>query len=146
MYFTRTRAVLAMPSSGLGAPLALAYNRAACGPARIRKALQGGPQMSTMRVQVKKDGSIVLPKNVLDALEAETGSYLLLTIEENRVVLEKTIFDPFAEVQQKVDPDAFDKILKKQKEGLDQAERDFMQRIKGPPPEIKPEDRLEFWD
>ena len=102
--------------------------------------------MSTIRVQVKKDGSLTLPKNVLDALEVDTGSYLLITIDENRVVLEKTIFDPFAEVQKKLDPDTFDKILKKQKEGLDQAERDFVQRMKGPPPEIKPEDRPEFWD
>ncbi len=102
--------------------------------------------MSAVRVQVKKDGSITLPRSVLDVLGADTGSYLLVTVDENRVLLEKTAFDPFAEVQKKPDPDAFDKILKKQKEGLDQAEREFTQRMKDPPPEVRPEDRPEFWD
>ena len=102
--------------------------------------------MSAIRVQVRKDGSITLPRNVLDALEADTGSYLGIAIDKNKVVLEKISFDPFAEAQKKPDPDAFEKILKKQKEGLDEAEREFLQRMKEPPPEIKPEDRPEFWD
>lgn len=102
--------------------------------------------MAAIRVQVRKDGSVVLPRNVLDALGADAGSYLAITAEENRVVLEKTTFDPFAEAQKKPDPDAFDKILRRQREGLDQAERDFMQRMKEPPPEVRPEDRPEFWD
>ncbi len=102
--------------------------------------------MSALRVQVRKDGSIALPKSVLDALGVDAGSYLGIAIDKNRVVLEKVSFDPFAEGQKKPDPDAFEKILKKQKEGMDEAEREFLQRMKEPPPEIKPEDRPEFWD
>ncbi len=102
--------------------------------------------MAAIRVQVRKDGGIVLPRNVLDALEADAGSYLAITVEENRVVLQKTTFDPFAEAHKKPDPDAFEKILKQQREGLDKAERDFMQRMKEPPPEVRPEDKPEFWD
>ncbi|HAK95179.1 MAG TPA: hypothetical protein DCM87_09305 [Planctomycetes bacterium] len=102
--------------------------------------------MAGIRVQVRKDGSVPLPRNVLDALGADAGSYLAITVEDDRVVLQKTTFDPFAEAQKKPDPDAFEKILKSQREGLDQAERDFMQRIKDPPPEVRPEDRPEFWD
>jgi bifunctional DNA-binding transcriptional regulator/antitoxin component of YhaV-PrlF toxin-antitoxin module len=102
--------------------------------------------MAAIRVQVRKDGSIALPRNVLEALGADVGSYLAVTVEEDRAVLCKTTFDPFAEAQKKPDPDAFEKILRRQREGLDQAERDFMQRLKEPPPEVRPEDRPEFWD
>ena len=101
--------------------------------------------MKTIRVQIRKNGSITLPKEVLDGLDVGPGSYLKLTLEKTHITLEKMDFDPFAEVRKKPDPDAFEKIRKRQEEGLAEAEKEFLERMKDPP-EIRPEDRPDFWD
>ena len=101
--------------------------------------------MGSVRVQVRKDGSIPLPKEVLEALGAGPGSYLLLKVVEGRLEVEKTTYDPWTEGLKKKGPASFEEIMKKQKEGLQEAEKDFMEKLKNPP-EIRPEDRHDFWD
>ena len=101
--------------------------------------------MGMIRVQIRKDGSIALPKNVRDALDVGPGSYLKITIEDGRAALEKVAYDPWAEGQKKPEHDSFDKILEQQEKGLQNAEKDFLEKLKNPP-EIRPEDRRDFWD
>ena len=101
--------------------------------------------MANVRVQIKKDGSVPLPKIVREALDVGPGSYVEIAVEKEQLVLKKIQFDPFAQAAKKPDPDAFEKIMQRQKEGLVEAEKEFMDRLKEPP-EIKPEDRHDFWD
>jgi hypothetical protein len=97
------------------------------------------------RLQIRKDGSIQLPQEILDALEAGPGSYLSVTATGGRAELIKIAYDPWTEGQKKTRPDSFDDLLKRQKEGLAEAEKDFMEKLKKPPA-VKPEDRRDFWD
>ena len=101
--------------------------------------------MGIVRVQIKKDGSVPLPKETLDAMEAGPGSYVEITVDGSQVTLEKIAYDPWKEGQKKAKPDSFDAILKRQEEGLAEAEKNFMEKMKKPP-EVRPEDRRDFWD
>jgi antitoxin component of MazEF toxin-antitoxin module len=94
---------------------------------------------------VRKDGGVQLPKEALEALGAGPGSYLSVAVEGERIVLAKTAFDPWAEGQKKAASHSFDEILERQQAGLAEAEKDFMEKLKKPP-EVRPEDRPEFWD
>jgi bifunctional DNA-binding transcriptional regulator/antitoxin component of YhaV-PrlF toxin-antitoxin module len=100
--------------------------------------------MGTHRVQIRKNGSVVLPPEVLAALEAGPGSYLELTVKDAAVEIVKIAYDPWTEAQKKTTSD-FDEIMKRQQAGLEEAEKDFMEKLKKPP-EIRPEDRRDFWD
>ena len=101
--------------------------------------------MAELRIQIRRDGSIVLPKEALDALNAGPGSYLKVSLAKGKIELEKTFYDPFAETPKGPDPDALDKIAKKQQEKLKEAEKEFFEKLKEPP-ELRPEDRPDFWD
>ncbi len=101
--------------------------------------------MGTIRVQIRKNGSIQLPKEVLEALDAGPGSYVTLTVKDDRVELEKTSYDPWKEGQKKEKTASFDELIQRQEKGLARAEQDFMEKLKEPP-EVRPEDRRDFWD
>ena len=101
--------------------------------------------MKNNRVQVRKDGTVPLPRNILEALDAGPGSYLSIIVKKNTIELQKMEFDPFEEARKKPDLDAFEKIRKKQEEGFAAAEKEFLEKMKDPP-EIRPEDRPDFWD
>lgn len=97
------------------------------------------------RLQIRKDGTIQLPPEVMQALEWYPASYLKVEVEGGKVILEKIAFDPFAEARKTPDLDAFEKIMKKQQESVRKAEEEFEDMMKKPP-EVRPEDRPDFWD
>jgi len=97
------------------------------------------------RIRIAPDGSIRLPRAVTEKLGWTTGSYLIVKVNGEVVELERIEVDHFAEAVKKPDADAFEKIMKKQKESTKKAFQDFETKIKDPP-EIRPEDRPQFWD
>lgn len=104
-----------------------------------------GGNMAAKRIKVQPDNRVSLPSEVMQALDIAPGSYVAFEVSEGAAILKKVDFDPFQEGLKKPDPDAFDKIIKKQKAGMQEAEKEFMERLKDPP-EVKPEDRPDFWD
>ncbi len=97
------------------------------------------------RIRIAPDGSLKLPRNISDKLGLTTGSYLEVSLKGETVVLKKVDVDLFAEAAKKPDEDAFEKIMKKQKESTEKAFQDFEVKIKDPP-KLRPEDRPQFWD
>ena len=97
------------------------------------------------RIRIAPDGTIKLPRDVSDKLGFLTGSYLEVTVKDGAVVLRKVDVDLFAEAVKKPDADAFEKIMRRQKESTEKAFQDFEVKIKDPPP-LRPEDRPQFWD
>ncbi len=97
------------------------------------------------RLRVAPDGSIRLPAELMEHLGWKTGSYIEFEKKGERLHLWRVEVDLFAEAVKKPDDDAFDKIMKKQKESQSKAFKDFEKKIKDPP-ELRPEDRPQFWD
>lgn len=97
------------------------------------------------RIRIAPDGTIKLPREVTDKLGWSTGSYLEVSVKGETVHLQRVEVDLFAEATKKPDADAFEKIMKKQKESAEKASKDFETKIKDPP-KLKPEDRPQFWD
>jgi bifunctional DNA-binding transcriptional regulator/antitoxin component of YhaV-PrlF toxin-antitoxin module len=97
------------------------------------------------RIRIAPDGTLKLPRDVTEKLGWATGSYLEVSVKGDQVQLKKVEVDVFAEAVKKPDEDAFDKILKKQKESTEKAFKDFEVKIKDPPP-FRPEDQPQFWD
>ncbi len=97
------------------------------------------------RIRMSMDGSIRLPADVLEKLGWTTASFLEYEVSGDHIELRRVEVDLFAEAMKKPDSDAFDKVLKKQKDSQSAAFEDFEKRIKDPP-EVRPEDRPDFWD
>ena len=97
------------------------------------------------RVRISADGSLKLPREVLDALGWSASGFVQASVKRDQVVLQRIEVDLFAEAVKKPDVDAFDRILKKQEENAAKAVEDFEKKIKDPP-KLRPEDRPEFWD
>ena len=97
------------------------------------------------RIRISPDGSLRLPRDISERLGWTTGSYLEVTVNGDKVELRRVEVDLFAEATKKPDADAFEKIMKKQKESAQKAAEDFEVKIQSPPP-IRPEDRPDFWD
>ena len=97
------------------------------------------------RIRIAPDGTLKLPRDVTEKLGWTTGSYLEVSIQGQAVQLRRIDVDLFAEAVKKPDGDAFEKILKKQKESTQKAFQDFETKIKDPP-KLRPEDRPQFWD
>ncbi len=97
------------------------------------------------RIRIAPDGSLKLPREVTEKLGWTTGSYLKVSVKGDAVELQKVEVDLFAEAVKKPDEDAFEKIMKKQKESTKKAFKDFEVKIKDPP-KVRPEDRPDFWD
>ena len=97
------------------------------------------------RIRISPKGSIHLPEEVLEELGWLTGSYLEFEHDGEKLKIWKVEVDLFAEAMKKPDQDGFDKVLKKQKESQSKAFEEFEENIKDPP-ELRPEDRPEFWD
>ena|ERR1041384_4370123 len=97
------------------------------------------------RIRIAPDGSLKLPRDVVDKLKWTTGSYLEVSVKGETVELRRVDVDLFEEAAKKPDADAFEKILKKQKESTARAFQDFEVKIKDPP-KLRPEDRPQFWD
>ena len=97
------------------------------------------------RIRVAADGSIKLPEKIRETLGWTSSSFLEFEVKEDRVEIWKIEVDLFAEVMKKPDQDGFDKVLKKQKERQSAAFEEFEEKMKDPP-ELRPEDRPQFWD
>ncbi len=98
-----------------------------------------------IRIRISPDGSIKLPREITEKLGWTTGSYLEVSVKGSDVELKRVEVDLFAEAVKKPDADAFEKIMKKQKESSAKAFQDFEVKIKDPP-KLRPEDRPEYWD
>jgi bifunctional DNA-binding transcriptional regulator/antitoxin component of YhaV-PrlF toxin-antitoxin module len=97
------------------------------------------------RIRIAPDGSLKLPREVSEKLGWTTGSYLEVSVKGDAVELKRVEVDLFAEAVKKPDGDTFEKILRKQKESTEKAFKDFEVKIKDPP-QLRPEDRPQFWD
>ena len=98
------------------------------------------------RIRIASDGSLQFPKDVLDKLGWQAGSYLELSVEGSAVHLRRIEVDPFAEALRKPEADAFEKILGQQKKSQEEAFKTFEERVKAKDfPELKPEDRPDYW-
>jgi AbrB family looped-hinge helix DNA binding protein len=98
------------------------------------------------RIRISPDGSLQLPKEVLEKLGWRPGSYLEFSVEAGALHLRRVEVDPFAEAIKKPDADAFEQILSQQKKSQEAAFRTFEERVKAKDfPELKPEDKPDFW-
>jgi hypothetical protein len=97
------------------------------------------------RIRISPEGSIKLPKETLETLGWDTASYLEFELKGDRLELWRVEVDLFAEAMKKPDADGFEKVMKKQKESQSKAFEEFEKKIKDPP-EVRPEDRPDFWD
>ena len=97
------------------------------------------------RIRIAADGSIRLPEKLREQLGWTSASYLEFETADDRVTFWKVEVDLFAEAMKKPDADGFEKALKRQKTSREDAFKEFEERMKDPP-EVRPEDRPEFWD
>ena len=98
------------------------------------------------RIRVNDDGTIRLPKGAMRALGIRAGSYILVGLDdEKRVVIKPTDFDPFQEPLPKGDGDFIAKGLVEDEKRANEANKKFEQLMEDPP-EVRPEDRPDFWD
>jgi len=97
------------------------------------------------RIRIGPDGSVKVPRELTDKLGWGSGSYLEVSVKGDVVSLRRVEVDVFLEASKAPEADAFEKIMKKQKESAQKASKDFDRKIKDPPV-IRPEDRPQFWD
>jgi bifunctional DNA-binding transcriptional regulator/antitoxin component of YhaV-PrlF toxin-antitoxin module len=101
----------------------------------------------TDRLRVSKSGSIRLPEALREELGWTTGSYLEFKRNGDRLEIWRVEVDLFEEaLEKKTDEDAFEKILHRQAESRTRALDNFEEKLKDPPPDLRPEDRPDFWD
>jgi len=99
-----------------------------------------------VRIKIAPDGALRLPEEVLEDLGWKTGSYLEVSVEGGDAHLHPIEVDLFAEALKKPDPNSFDQILSKQKKSQEDAAKFFEEKIKDKElPEIRPEDKPDFW-
>ena len=99
-----------------------------------------------LRIKIAPDGTLRLPKEIADRLGWKTGSTLEVSEEGGVVRLERLEVDPFAEAQKAPEPDAFEKRLAADRKRQEEARRTFEERLKAKDlPELRPEDRPDFW-
>src|SRR5262245_30403532 len=98
------------------------------------------------RIKIAPDGSLRLPREIVERLGWKTGSTLEVTEESGVVRLERLEVDPFAEAQKAPEPDALEKRLAADRQRQEEARKVFEERLKGKDlPELRPEDRPDFW-
>jgi AbrB family looped-hinge helix DNA binding protein len=103
-----------------------------------------GEEAMKGRIRIAADGRILLPREVTERLGWTSGSYLEVRVEGETVKLNRVEVDPFEEALKKPAPDALEKALERQQESQSQAMKDFEEKMKKPP-EVRPEDRPDFW-
>jgi antitoxin component of MazEF toxin-antitoxin module len=96
------------------------------------------------RLRIGAGGSLKLPRELLERLNWGSGSYINVAIEGDCLKLRRVEVDPFAEAARPPDPDAFDRLLKQQRDSQSKAFKTFDEKMKKPP-EVRPEDRPDFW-
>jgi AbrB family looped-hinge helix DNA binding protein len=99
-----------------------------------------------VRIKIASDGGLRLPEEVRERLGWKTGSYLEVSVEGSDVRLHPIELDLFAEALETPDPSSFDRIIAKQKKSQEDAARFFEEKIQDKDlPEIRPEDKPDFW-
>ncbi|MBI4603283.1 MAG: AbrB/MazE/SpoVT family DNA-binding domain-containing protein [Planctomycetes bacterium] len=102
--------------------------------------------MTHSRLKIAADGSLELPVELREALGWKTGGYLEATVEGESLKLRAVEVDLFAEALKAPDPDSFEKILERQKKSREEAFKAFEEKVKrGDGPEVRPEDKPDFW-
>jgi bifunctional DNA-binding transcriptional regulator/antitoxin component of YhaV-PrlF toxin-antitoxin module len=98
------------------------------------------------KTRIRRDGSLRIPDDIQDTLKLHPGSRVVLSVDGERLVVEKEAMaeDPFAQAAAGPDLGALDEIRKKQKERSEQAKDHFEEMMKNPP-EVKPEDNPDLW-
>lgn len=98
------------------------------------------------RIRVNDDGTIRLPKKYMKSLQLRARSYVNVDLDDGRITLERAEdYDPFAEPEKPADADFIAKGLVEDEKRAKEANRKF-ERMMEDPPEVRPEDRPEFWD
>ena len=98
------------------------------------------------RIKIGSDGSLHLPRDVLDRLGWKTGSFLEVSEADGAVHLVRVEVDPFAEAMKPPDPDALERALEAEKKSRADALASFEEKLRsGKVPEARPEDRPDFW-
>lgn len=97
------------------------------------------------RIKISDDGSIHVPAKLLKSIGLRPGSYAIVGKDDGRLWIEKTDYDPFTEGAAPPPADSIERILEQEREKSDQASRKF-ERLIEDPPEVRPEDRRDFWD
>jgi AbrB family looped-hinge helix DNA binding protein len=98
------------------------------------------------RTRIDQDGTLRLPAEVSERLGWKPGTYLEVTLDGDAARLRRIEVDPFEEALRKPDADAFEKLLEKQKKSREDAIRSFDDRVKrGDVPEVRPEDKPDYW-
>ncbi len=98
-----------------------------------------------LRIRVHDDGTLRLPAKLVRKLDLKAGSYVKVTVEEGVLSLEETDFDPFEEAKKPTDPGSIEKFLQDEEQKKKDAAKTF-EKLMENPPEVRPEDRPDFWD
>ena len=94
---------------------------------------------------VDERGRIELSPKALDALGVGPGKEVKIKVRGRQVTLERHIADPFAEVLHKPKAPTIEELIKAEKKKKEEAAKEFEERLKEPP-EVRPEDRPQFWE
>ena len=98
------------------------------------------------RVRVAKDGSLKIPRTVVQSLGISPSSWVeLRPREDGTLELVATPHDPFEEGPQAPEADSFEKLVAEEDTRAEKADEKFRKLMEGPP-EVRPEDRRDFWD
>jgi len=98
------------------------------------------------RIKISADGSLHLPRDLLEKLGWKTGSFIDVSEVDGAVRLERVEVDPFAEAMKPPDPDALERALEAEKKSRAAALASFEEKLRsGKVPEVRPEDRPDFW-
>ena len=101
-----------------------------------------------LRVRVRDDGSVAIPRELQDRLEWSPGSYIEVDIAGETIQLKRVRVDPFEEVGTPSDPDEFERRLVAEAASKSEAAKRFEELMRNPPepaPELAPEDHPDHW-
>jgi len=98
------------------------------------------------RVRVSKDGSLKIPRSIVRSLGIPALADVELRPRDDGT-LEFVVqpHDPFEAGPQKPADDSFEKLVAEEDTRAEKADRKFRELMENPP-EVRPEDRPDFWD
>jgi antitoxin component of MazEF toxin-antitoxin module len=100
-----------------------------------------------LRLEVGADGRIKLPPAALEALELEPGEHVTLYIDTRRKSLriERHVADAWGEALKEKPQKALEDLFHEQRGREAEAERQFDEEMRKPPPKRRPEDDPGHW-
>ena len=96
--------------------------------------------------RIRNNSTVRIPDDMMESLNLNPGSRVNLTLDGDRLVIEKVAMaeDPFAAAARGPDTAALDEIQRKQREQKERAKDRFEELMRNPP-EVKPEDNPDLW-